>query len=136
VPDKWKQYLNKQRQQIQNTTGVPMPDVAADIEQAANSKPAPCAPKAASPKTPPPLQAPTLKLPPDMTVTLHCNPMTPSPKDASGHPTTLTLPDPHDFAVARTNEFEVESVVPDLAAKTPCYAVKVDPKTSKSFVAQ
>ena len=77
-----------------------------------------------------------MKLPPDFTATLHCNPMTPSPKDSAGHPTTLTLPDPHDYAVPKSNDFEADSVVPDLAAKTACYLVKVDPKTNKVFVAQ
>jgi hypothetical protein len=136
VPGKWRQALDKQRQQIEKTTGISVPDVATDTQQAANAKPVPCPPPANSPKAPPSIQAPVLKLPPDTTVTLHCNPMTPSPKDANGRPTTLTLPDPHDYALPKANDFEVDSVVPDLAAKTPCYLVKVDPKTNKSFVAQ
>jgi hypothetical protein len=136
VPSKWKQYLDRQRQQIEAKTGIPVPDVATGIEQVANSKPAPCPPQASPPKIPQAAPAPALKLPPDTTVTLHCSPLTPSSKDANGHPTTLTLPDPHDFAVPKANEFEFDSVVPDLAAKTPCYLVKVDPKSNRSFVSQ
>jgi len=136
VPNKWRQMLDRQRQQIEAKTGIPMPDVATGIEQAANAKPTPCPPQAVLPKTSQPAQAPVLKLPPDTTITLHCNPMTPSAKEANGRPTTLTLPDPHDFAVPKPTDFLVDSVVPDLAAKTPCYLVRVDPKTNKSFIAQ
>jgi hypothetical protein len=60
--------------------------------------------------------------------------MAPSTSGASGHTSTLVLPDPHDFAIPKANEFEVDNVVPDLAAKTGCWAVKIDPKTGKSFV--
>lgn len=137
VPGKWRQLLNKQIQKTEAKTGISLPDPSAEVEQAVNSKPvAPCPPPAASPKNPPPPQAPVLKLPPDTTITLHCNPMAPSTSGASGHPSTLVLPDPHDFAIPKANEFEVDNVVPDLAAKTPCYLVKVDPKSSKSFVSQ
>jgi hypothetical protein len=136
VPGKWQQIINKQRQKLEATTGIAVPDPSTSIDQAANSKPAPCPSQAGSSKTALPTPAPALKLPPDITATLHCNPMTPSSKDASGRPTTLTLPDPHDFALPKATDFEVDNVVPDLAAKTPCYLVKVDPRTSKSFVAQ
>jgi hypothetical protein len=129
VPSKW-------RQQIQKTTGITVPDGSTDTPQTATAKPAPCVPQTASPKTPAPFQQQALKLPPDFTATLHCNPMTPSPKDSAGHPTTLTLPDPHDYAVPKPSDFEADSVVPDLAAKTACYLVKVDPKTNKVFIAQ
>jgi hypothetical protein len=128
VPSKW-------RQQIQKSTGITVPD-STDIPQTATPKQAPCVPQAGSPKSPAPIQQAALKLPPDFTATLHCNPMTPSPKDSAGHPTTLTLPDPHDYAVPKPSDFEADSVVPDLAAHVACYLVKVDPKTSKVFVAQ
>jgi hypothetical protein len=96
----------------------------------------PCPPKPAS--TPAPATAPQqapVKLPPDTSVTLHCNPLTP-PAQGGGRQTTLTLPDPKDFAVPKANDFLMDSVVPDTAAKTPCYLIKVDPKTGKSFVQQ
>ena len=129
MPNKWKQ-------QIQTTTGITVPDSSTDTQQTATPKPAPCAPQTGATKPPAALQQAALKLPPDFTATLHCNPMTPSPKDSAGHATTLTLPDPHDYAVPKPSDFEADSVVPDLAAKTACYLVKVDPKTSKVFVAQ
>jgi hypothetical protein len=129
VPSKW-------RQQIQKTTGITVPDGSTDAQQNATPKPAPCVPQAGSPKTLAPVPQAALKLPPDFTATLHCNPMTPSPRDSAGHPTTLTLPDPHDYAVPKPSDFEADSVVPDLAAKTACYLVKVDPKTNKVFIAQ
>lgn len=136
VPGKVHQILNKQLQKVQASTGISLADPSSDVEQTVNSKPTPCPPQAASPKNPPPTPAPTPRLPPDTTVTLHCNPMPPSTSGASGRPTTLVLPDSHDFAIPKANEFEVDNVVPDLAAKTPCYLVKVDPKSSKSFVSQ
>lgn len=136
VPGKWRQLLNKQLQKTEAKTGISLPDPSADVQQAVNSKPAPCPPQTASPKSPPPTPAPIMKLPPDTTVTLHCNPMPPSANGASNRPTTLVLPDPHDFATPKANEFEVDNVVPDLSAKTGCWSVKVDPKTGKSFVAQ
>jgi hypothetical protein len=129
VPNKWKQ-------QIQKTTGITVPDGSADPQQPASPKPVPCTPQAGATKPPVATQQAALKLPPDFTATLHCNPMTPSPKDSAGRPTTLTLPDPHDYAVPKPNDFEADSVVPDLAAHVACYLVKVDPKTSKVFVAQ
>jgi hypothetical protein len=61
--------------------------------------------------------------------------MTPSPQGGS-HQTTLTLPDPKDFALPKANDFLVDSVVPGTAARTACYLIKVDPKTGKSFVQQ
>jgi hypothetical protein len=130
VPSKLQQFLNKQRQQIEAKTGIPMPDVPANLPQSANSKPVPCAPQVASPKSPQPL-AP--KLGPDMTITLHCTPM--SPKDANGH-ATLILPNPNDFASPKPSNYLVDSVLPDLSAKTGCWQVKVDPVTKKSFIAE
>jgi len=136
------QLLDKQRQRIQQQTGIAIPsvdDLKKDMQQPCPAPAANAATKTgntAGGNSAATQQPVPLKLPPDTTVTLHCNPMTPSPKDGSGRQTTLTLPDPHDFAVPKANEFEADSVVPDLAAKTPCYLVKVDPKTNKSFVAQ
>jgi hypothetical protein len=136
VPNKWQQMINKKLQKIENQTGIPVSDVATDVAQAGNSKqPAPCPTQAVPPKNPPPTPAPALKPPPDVTTTttLHCNPMTPS---TSGHPTTLTLPDPHEFAVPKPTDWLVDAVVPDLAAHAPCFQVKVDPKSGKSFLSQ
>jgi hypothetical protein len=136
------QLIDKERQRIQQQTGITPPSIDDLKKDMQNPCPAPATNAAtktggtagaSSAVTPQPA---TLKLPPDTTVTLHCNPMTPSPKDGGARQTTLTLPDPHDFAVPRPNEFEADSVVPDLSAKTPCYLVKVDPKTNKTFVAQ
>jgi hypothetical protein len=76
-----------------------------------------------------------VKLPPDAMVTLRCNPLTPSPQGTTRQ-TTLTLPDPKDFAVPKADAFLADNVVPDTAAKTPCYLIKVDPKTGKSFIQQ
>jgi hypothetical protein len=136
VPNKWQQALSKRLGKIEEQTGIDVAGVATDMQQVAKAKPAPCLPQGAPSKNPPPALPPALKLPPDTTVTLHCNPMTPSAKDVNGHPTTLTLPDPHDYAPPKPTDFEFDSVVPDLAAKTPCYLVKVDPKSNKSFVTQ
>jgi len=130
---KWREILDRKLHKIEDQTGVSMSDVATDIAQAATAKPAPCPPQAAAQKVAQAIVAPVLKLPVDVTAVLHCNPMSPS---ASGRPTTLTLPDPHEFAPPKPTDFLVDSVIPDLAAKTPCYLVKVDPKTNKSFLAQ
>lgn len=136
VPSKWQQVLDKQRQQLAAKTGIAIPDPSTAIAQPATPKSNSCPPQAASPKPPPPTQAPILRLPPDTTLTLRCNPLTPSPKDGSAHPTTLTLPDPHDFAVPKANDTEFDAVVPDLSAKTQCYRIKIDPATGKSFIAE
>ena len=126
-PTKWQQYLDAQRKAFAIKYGVVLPDTPTQV---------PLAPQPALPPCPPPVAVaapPAPKLPTDTTVTLHCNPTTPSSKDA-GHPTTLTLPDPHDFAIPKPSDFEADTVVPDLAAKTPCYLVKVDPATQKPFI--
>jgi hypothetical protein len=137
IPGKWKQLLDKQRQKVETATGISVPDPSTDIEQALNSKPAtPCPAQATPPKNLPTALLTVAKLPPDVSTTLHCSPITPSTSGATGHPTTLTLPDPHDFATPKPTDFEVDTVVPDLAAKTGCWSVKIDPKTGKSFVAQ
>ena len=136
VPNKLQQILNKQRQAIAAKTGITLPDVPNNIALPANSKPIPCPPQAGSPKNSQPTPSPMLKLPADTTVTLHCNPMSPSPKDSAGHQATLILPNPADFATPKPGDFLVDSVVPDLAAKTGCWQVKVDPLTKKSFIAQ
>jgi hypothetical protein len=131
VPNALQRALNKQLGKIQDSTGVDVGGIAGDVAQAANSRPVPCPTQISVVKNPQPVQSPVLKLPQDVTTVLHCSPLTPA---VNGHPTTLTLPDPHDFAVPKPTDFLVDSVVPDLAAKTPCYLVKVDPKTTKSFV--
>jgi hypothetical protein len=139
IVDKWKKKLNDEAAKLGKQTGVPMPTTD-DLGQLGSAKPIPCPPKVAAPA---PATAPqaaaaqpaTVKLPPDTFVTLRCNPMTPSPQ-GGGRQTTLTLPDPKDFAVPKPNDFLADSVVPDTAAKTPCYLIKVDPKTGKSFVQQ
>ena len=41
VPGKWRQLLDKQRQQIEARTGIPMPDVATGTAQPANAQPTP-----------------------------------------------------------------------------------------------
>jgi|SRR5579859_7670291 len=136
VPNKWRQMLDQQRQKIEAKTGIPMPDVATDIEQASKSKPAPCVPQTGSSKPVPPTPSPILKLPPDITTTttLHCNPSSPLQEDGKRRSTTLTLPDPYNYASPKPTDVLVDSVVPDLAAHVPCYAVRVDIKTLKSFI--
>jgi hypothetical protein len=135
IPNALQRALNKQLQKVQGTTGVDVGGVVQDLQQDTKSKPAPCPTQAVPPKNPLPTPAPALKPPPDITTTttLHCNPMTPS---TSGHPTTLTLPDPHEFAVPKPTDWLVDAVVPDLAAHAPCFQVKVDPKTGRSFLSQ
>ncbi len=132
--DKWKKKIDDESAKLGAKAGVPMPTTD-DLAKLGSAKPAPCLPKAANPSPATPPQPATLKLPPDTTVTLHCNPLTPSPQGA-GRQTTLTLPDPKDFALPKATDFLADSVVPDTAAKTPCYLIKVDPKTGKSFVQQ
>jgi hypothetical protein len=132
-PNAIQRALNKELGRIQDKTGVDVGGVAVEVAQDAKSRPAPCPTQANVVKNPQPAQLAVPKLPPDITTQLHCSPLTPS---ANGHPTTLTLPDAHDFGAPKPTDFLVDSVVPDLAAKTPCYLVKVDPKTNKSFVAQ
>jgi len=133
VPNKLRQVLNKKLQKVEDQTGIPISEVGTEIAQASASKPTPCPPLAVPPKTSQTVVAPVLKLPPDITATLHCNPMTPS---ANSRPTTLTLPDPHEFATPKPTDFLVDNVVPDLAAHAPCFQVKVDPKTGRSFLSQ
>ena len=134
IIDKWKKKINDEGVKLGQQTGVPMPTT--DDIPLPTAKPTPCPPKAVVPAAPPasPQPAP-VKLGSDMTVTLHCNPLTPSPQGGARQ-TTLTLPDPKDFAVPKATDFLADSVVPDTAAKTPCYLIKVDPKTGKSFVQQ
>jgi len=132
--DRWKKKINDESAKLGAKAGVPMPTTD-DLGKLESAKPAPCPSKAASPSLTAAPQPATLKLPPDTTVTLHCNPLTPSPQGTSRQ-TTLTLPDPKDFALPQASDFLVDSVVPDTAARTPCYLIKVDPKTGKSFVQQ
>ncbi len=137
VPSKWRQTLDKQIRKMEVQSGVPISEVTADVAQAATSKPAPCIPQTVAAKAVPVAQAP-VKLPPDITTTttLHCNPIDPSSKDASGHPTTLTLPDPHALGTPKPSEMEVDAVVPDLKATTGCWKVRVNPATGRSFATQ
>jgi hypothetical protein len=130
--DKWKKKINDEGTRIGTRTGVPMPTTD-DLSSAGSAKPAPCLPKAAASAPAAAAQPATVKLPPDTLVTLRCNPMTPSPQGGARQ-TTLTLPDPKDFALPKATDFLADNVVPDTAAKTPCYLIKVDPKTGKSFV--
>lgn len=132
--DKWKKKIDDESAKLGAKAGVPMPTTD-DLGKLGSAKPAPCLPKAANPSPAAVPQPAMAKLPPDTTVTLHCNPLTPSPQSASRQ-TTLTLPDPKDFALPKATDFLSDSVVPDTAAKTPCYLIKVDPKTGKSFVQQ
>ena len=135
--DRLKKRINDESAKFGTRTGVPMPTTD-DLGSAGSAKPAPCPPKAAASTTAAaaPQPAPA-KLPPDIStsVTLRCTPMTPSPQGGA-HQTTLTLPDPKDFALPKATDLLVDSVVLDTAAKTPCYAVKVDPKSGRSFVQQ
>ena len=133
LPSKWRQAINKQLQAVQSKIPVPLPDPSTTIEQAANAKPAPCLLQAATAKSTQLAQAPSPKLPADATVQLHCTPV--SPKDANGH-STLILPNPNDFSTPKPGDYLVDSVIPDLSAKTGCWQVKVDPVTKKSFIAQ
>ena len=133
IPNALQRALNKQLGKIQESTGVDVGGIAVEVTQDAKPRSIPCPTKTGVVNNPQPVLPAVLKLPPDITTQLHCSPLTPS---ANGHPTTLTLPDPHDFGAPKPTDFLVDSVVPDLAAKTPCYLVKVDPKTNKSFVAQ
>jgi len=133
APNALQRALNKQLGKIQDTTGIDVGGIAVEVAQDAKSRAVPCPTKTSVVRNPQPIAPTVLKLPPDITTVLHCSPLTPS---ANGHPTTLTLPDPHDFGPPKPTDFLVDSVVPDLAAKTPCYLVKVDPKTGKSFIAQ
>ncbi len=127
-----KKKLDDESAKLTIQSGIPVPN-SSDLDSVLSTKPAPCPPKAAVPAQPTAAAQPApVKLPPDMTVTLHCNPMTPSPHGGVRQ-TTLTLPDPKDFAVPKATDFLVDSVVPDIAAKTPCYQIKVDPKTGRSF---
>ena len=133
--DKWKKKLNDKGTEFGNRIGVPMP-TPDEASQLISTKPAPCPPKATTPAVATaPAPAALVKLPPDTFVSLHCNPMTPSSQGGSRQ-TTLTLPDPKDFAIPKATDFLADSVVRDTAAKTACYLIKVDPKTGKSFVQQ
>lgn len=130
-PSRLQALINKK---LQAATGISVNDLT-DGTRTANPKPVPCPTQAASAKTPLPTQPQTQKLFPDITLTLHCNAATPSPKDGGTHSTGLTLPDPHAFAVPKTGDVLVDAVVPELNpnVKTPCYAIRVDPQTGKSF---
>jgi hypothetical protein len=132
--DRLKKKINDETAKLGTKAGVPLPTTD-DLTDAGSAKPAPCPPKAAASAPAALAQPATVKLPPDTLVTLRCNPMTPSPQGGARQ-TTLTLPDPKDFALPKANDFLVDSVVPDTAAKTPCYLIKIDPKTGKSFVQQ
>jgi hypothetical protein len=133
VPNALQRAINKQLGKIQDSTGVDVGGIAVDVAQNAKSRAVPCPSQSVAIKNSQPVLPAVLKLPPDITTQLHCSPLTPS---ANGHSTTLTLPDPHDFGAPKPTDFLVDSVVPDLAAKTPCYLVKVDPKSGKSFLSQ
>jgi len=135
-PSKLQQAINRQRAQIQNQTGisVPPPSLNQTPQRAQTAHPCP-APTTTSATPAPPKEA-ELKLPPDTSLTLRCNPLTPSSKGGSGPQTSLTLPDPHDFGLPKPGQWEADSVAPDLSAKTPCFLIKTDPKTNKSFIAQ
>jgi hypothetical protein len=134
TPNKWKQMLDKQRQQIANSTGIAVPDPTKPVEQATKAKPAaPCPVKPAA--TPPASVAPKpamITLPPDAFITLRCDPTVPDPSGRSHEPSLAW--DPADFAVPKANEVEVDFVVHNTTAKTPCYVIKTDPNTLKSYI--
>jgi hypothetical protein len=135
IVDKWKKALDDKSAHLSIKTGIPLPN-SLDLSGLLSSNLAPCPPKTATVASATVAPQPaTIKLPPDTSVTLKCNPLTPSPQGGS-RPTTLTLPDPRDFAAPKASDFLADSVSPDIAAHTPCYLIKVDPKTGKSFVQQ
>jgi hypothetical protein len=127
---KLQRFLDKQ---LQAKTGISVADLAS-ATQTPTPKAVPCPTQTATSKIPPTPQPQPLKLPPDTTTTLHCDPRV--PKVVSEYPITLSLPDPHAYAVPKPGQFEWDSVLPDLAAKTPCWSISVDPKTNKSFINQ
>jgi hypothetical protein len=134
VPNKWRQMLDKQRQQLENKIGVPIPDVATSIEQAANSKPAPCPAQAAAPKAPQPVAIP--HLPSGVITTWLCNPIVTS-TDPS-HTVTFITPDALTVAEpAQPGVFEADGAKADPRATTvSCANLRRDPKNNKVFLAQ
>jgi len=130
---KTNQTIAAMRKKWSDKIGIEIPDFTS---AAPKPKPpaSPCPPPTAVPNT---VIAPVLKLPADVTTTIRCNPLVAPPKGTTGGSTGFTLPDPHQYGVPeQANQFEADNAVPDLNAKTPCYVLKVDPKTNKYFIAQ
>jgi hypothetical protein len=131
LSDNTKKLLTQKRQWLQKYSPIVLPDPT-KIPAATKQVPAPCPP--AQPTT---QVAPAPKLPPDVSTTIRCNPLVAPPKGTTGGSTGFTLPDPHQYGVPeQPGQFEADAATPDVAAKTPCYALKVDPKTNKYFIAQ
>ena len=124
------QAIAKWRKKLSDKVGIDLPDPT-QIAKAKKTLP-PCQPAQLSSQP-----AAVSKPPADASVTLRCNPMVTPPKGAAGATTGFTLPDPHQYGLPeQANQFEADNAVPDLNAKTPCYVLKVDPKTNKYFIAQ
>ena len=130
LSDNTKKFIAKKEAWLQKYSPIVLPDPT-KIPAPPKQVPAPCPPAQPTAQV-----APAAKPPADVTVTIRCNPLVAPPKGATGS-TGFTLPDPHQYGVPeQPNQFEADAATPDVAAKTPCYALKVDPKTGKYFVAQ
>lgn len=133
LPNKLQQALNKQLGKIQAETGVDAGGTAADMQQAAKSKPAPCIPQAGSPKTTQPV--PTLHLPTGVVSIWLCNPIVTS-TDPS-HTVSFVTPDALTNAEpAQAGAFEADGAKADPKATVSCASLRRDPKNNRVFLAQ
>jgi hypothetical protein len=124
------QAIAKWRKKLSEKVGIDLPDPT-QIAKAKKTLP-PCQP--AQQSTQP---AAVSRPPADASITLRCNPLLTPAKGVPGATSGFILPDPHQYETPpQANIFEADSAAPDVNAKTPCYSLKVDPKTNKYFIAQ
>ena len=135
TPNRWKQVLDKQRQQLQGLTGISVPDPTKPVEQTVNAKPAPCPAKSVTPGVPAAQSAPAPHLPAGVITTWLCNPIITS-TDPS-HTTTFITPDALTNAEpAQPSVFEADGAKADPKATVSCASLRRDPKNNKVFLAQ